>query len=31
MNPVTERELFRAGDLFAGRYRMITRIGRGGT
>ena len=26
----SDREEFSAGDLFAGRYRMIARVGRGG-
>jgi tetratricopeptide (TPR) repeat protein len=29
-DPCSARETFSAGDLFAGRYRMIARIGRGG-
>src|SRR3954447_7051685 len=28
--PFAEREDFSAGEVFAGRYRMITRVGRGG-
>ena len=28
--PVPAEEPFKSGDVFAGRYRMITRIGRGG-
>lgn len=28
--PVAERKEFAAGDVFAGRYRMIARVGRGG-
>ena len=30
VDPFAEREDFSAGDVFAGRYRMIARIGRGG-
>ena len=29
-DPVAERQDFSAGDVFAGRYRMIARVGRGG-
>src|SRR4051812_41161734 len=30
VDPFSEREEFSAGDMFAGRYRMIARVGRGG-
>jgi serine/threonine protein kinase/tetratricopeptide (TPR) repeat protein len=30
LDPFAEREEFSAGDVFAGRYRMIARVGRGG-